>query len=116
MQRRTDEGVIIACDFTGLDWDEQVPMIEGRLGAVISLSALARAIEEAEALTTSAPCTMCREMIDPPTRAWSHPDPPPSANAEALICWDCIEQADRAFAKDPDTDWQRRTGSMRGRR
>ena len=30
------------------------------------------------------------------------------ANADAALCWDCIQQADRAFAKDPDTDWDRK--------
>jgi hypothetical protein len=100
--------VIIVCDFTGEDWDQETPMIEGHGGSVISLGALARAIEEARPLERSAQCTLCLRTVEPPAHAWSHPDPPPSANAEALICWDCMQQADRAFAKDPDTDWERK--------
>ncbi|MFG0251958.1 MAG: hypothetical protein ACF8NJ_03695 [Phycisphaerales bacterium JB038] len=108
MQRETKEGVIIACDFTGADWDGQTPMIEGHRGSVLSLPALGRALEEAAPLPQGAVCTMCLRTLAPGTRAWAPPEPPPTANPEATVCWDCIQQADRAFARDADTDWERR--------
>ncbi len=109
MQRTTpDNLIVIACDFTGLDWDERIPMIEGHRGSVLSLDALAMAIDGAEPIDEPTPCTMCLREIETGTRAWRHPEPPDDANPDAVICWDCIQQADRAFAKDPDTDWDRK--------
>ena len=111
MQRTEDGLIVISCDFTGTDWDEVTPMIEGHRGAVLSLDALARAIDEAGPVSEPFECVMCLRPFDPPEKAWHHPDPPfpESANPDATICWDCIQQADRAFAKDPDTPWERRT-------
>ena len=43
MQRPEDGGIVISCDFTGIDWDERIPMIEGHQGSVLSLEALAMA-------------------------------------------------------------------------
>ncbi len=108
MQRETKEGILIACDFTGIDWDQEMPMIEGHGGSVLSLSALAQAIEEATPLQEGAVCTLCLRTLAPATRAWAHPQPPATANPEAVACWDCLQQADRTFARDPDTDWERR--------
>ncbi len=109
MQRRTDEGVIIACDFTGRDWDGHSPMIEGHQGSVISLEALDMAVEQAAPAAEPVECTMCLRRREPPMKVWRHPQPPAGANPDAVICWDCITLADRTFAKDPDVDWQRRT-------
>ncbi len=109
MQRHEDGHVIIACDFTGTDWDERIPMIEGHRGSIISLDALVMAIDQALPIDARCDCTMCLRRIEPPTKMWRHPDPPAGANPDAAICWECIQQADRAFARDPDTDWQRRT-------
>jgi len=112
MQRKTtDNKVIIACDFIGVDWDEQIPMIEGHRGSVISLEALTLAIEQAVPAIESAECTMCLRSLEPPEKLWRHPDPPANANTDAVICWDCIQQADRSFAQDSDIDWQRRIAS-----
>lgn len=109
MQRTTaDNMIVIACDFTGTDWDERIPMIEGHRGSVLSLDALALAVDGAVPVAETASCTMCLRDIEPPTRAWRHPDPPDTANPDAIICWDCIQQADRAFDKDPDTQWTRK--------
>jgi len=111
MQRTVDHCVIISCDFTGTDWDQEAPMIEGHQGSVISLEALAMAIEQAAPVSKMLKCTMCLRDIDVPDKAWSHPDPPTTANPNAVICWDCIQQADRAFSKDPDSGWTRRVPS-----
>ena len=109
MQRKTADGkIIIACDFTGVDWDERQAMIEGHRGSVISLNALARAIEEAEETTESIQCTMCLRQAEPPQKVWCPAQRPPEANPQAAICWDCIQQADRAFARDPEVAWERR--------
>lgn len=99
--------VIISCDFTGTDWDEELPMIEGHKGSVLSLGALAMAVEQAAPAKEQFECTMCLRTHQPLTKAWRHADPPPNANPKAVICWDCIQQADRSFAQDPDTEWTR---------
>jgi len=108
MQREEDGGVVISCDFTGTDWDEHIAMIEGHKGSVICLEGLALAIDGAAETAENFRCTMCIRAFKAPERAWRHPEPPPGANPAAVICWDCIQQADRAFAKDPDTEWQRK--------
>lgn len=109
MQRTTDNNlIVIACDFTGKDWDERIPMIEGHRGSVLSLDALALAIDGAAPVDAKIPCTMCLRDIEPPDKAWRHPNPPATANPDAIICWDCIQQADRAFDKDLDTEWSRK--------
>ena len=108
MQRHTPDGVIIACDFTGLDWDEVIPMIEGHRGSVLSLAALAMAIEQRAAADAPFDCTLCLRHFEPPEVMWRHPKPPAHANPDALICEDCIRQADRTFARDPEVDWTRK--------
>ena len=108
MQRTENDMVIISCDFTGLDWDEKMSMIEGHRGAVLSLEALRQAIEQATDADAAVECTMCLRTIDPPQRIWRPTDPPATANADAVICWDCIQQADKAFAADADSDWTRK--------
>lgn len=108
MQRTENGLIVISCDFTGIDWDERIPMIEGHRGAVLSLDALARAVEGAAPADEAFTCTMCLRDFLAGERAWRNPEPPSNANPAAVICWDCVRQADRAFAKDPDTEWQRR--------
>lgn len=122
MQKTEDGLIVIACDFIGTEWDEVIPMIEGHRGSVLSLAALALAVEGACVATEEvlgklgAPgsgieCVMCKRPIEEGQKMWRHPEPPAGANAAAAICWDCIQQADRGFAKDPDTDWQRKIES-----
>ncbi len=108
MQKQVPGGIQICCDFTGQVWDQEIPMIEGHRGSVISIAALALAVEQALPTPVSVACTLCLRTVEPGTRIWSHPAPPPEANREAVVCWDCIRQADRAFAKDPDVDWERK--------
>lgn len=109
MQVRTEDNrILIRCDFTGEDWDQVSPMIEGHRGSVISLAALAQAIEQAGPDDVPFQCTMCLRDYQAGEKAWRHPLPAPTANPDAVICWDCIRQADRAFDRDPQTDWSRR--------
>ena len=108
MQRTEDGMIIISCDFTGKDWDEVAPMIEGHQGSIISLEALDLAIDNACDMDKKFQCTMCLQDKDAGERAWK-PDPTPEgANPRAVICWDCIRQADRSFSKDKDTQWDRK--------
>jgi len=110
MQRRTDEGVVLACDFCGTDWDMERPMIEGHQGSILCLACLARAVEEATEPAAPFACTLCLVEREPPMKRWAHPDAGEGANREAAVCWDCIRQADRAFAKDEETAWERKIG------
>jgi len=112
MQKHEDGYIVIACDFTGTEWDEQVPMIEGHRGAVICLDALRRAIDQAAEADAPFMCTMCRREREAGKKMWRHPDPPETATPDAAICWPCIRQADKAFGKDPDTDWQQQLGTQ----
>jgi len=110
MQRNTDEGVILACDFCGATWTPDGsgrPMIEGHRGSILCLDCLSRAV--AEAIESAAPfnCTLCTQEVQPPMKVWEHPQKPAEANAEAALCWDCTQQADRAFSKDADVQWDR---------
>ncbi|MHC4995751.1 MAG: hypothetical protein ACYTGQ_11925 [Planctomycetota bacterium] len=118
MQKTENGMIVIACDFTGVEWDEVIPMIEGHRGSVLSLDALKMAIDGAFVATPElldelgisgggVECTMCKRLVVEGRKMWRHPNPPENANPAAALCWDCIQQADRAFAKDPDTDWQR---------
>ena len=100
MQRHTDEGVILCCDFCGTDWDMVKPMIEGHQGSILCLACLACAIDEATPREQPFQCTLCLREIGAGARAW--------AAGQATVCFDCLQQADRAFDKDPDTPWTRR--------
>ncbi len=108
MQRQTPEGIILACDFCGIDWDMVKPMIEGHQGSILCIDCLAAAIDGAAERDSAFKCTLCLRELDPGERAWAHPTAPTEAHEDAVVCWDCLQQADRAFAKDEDTDWQRR--------
>jgi len=100
MQKRTDEGVILCCDFCGEEWDMVKPMIEGHQGSILCLPCLGRAIDEANEHDQPIKCNMCLRDFDPGQKAWTRND--------ATVCLDCLQQADRAFDKDEDTDWSRK--------
>jgi len=100
MQKRTDEGVILCCDFCGDEWDMVKPMIEGHQGSILCLTCLDRAIDEASEQAEPIQCTMCLREFEAGEQAWR--------SNEATVCFDCLQQADRAFDKDPDTDWTRK--------
>ena len=112
MQRTTPDGIVISCDFCGVDWDaydeaQQNPMTEGHHGSVICLSCVKRALEEAGPSETAFKCTLGLTDHDAGEACWRHPGPTPSdgLNPHAVAHWDNIRQAGRAFGKDPDIDF-----------
>ncbi len=109
MQRKTDEGITIACDFCGTDWDEVLPMIEGHRGSVICLECVKQAIDGIAPVDVEVQCAMCLQPVPAGSPRW-RPDAAESANPEAAICTDCMKQAAGAFSKDPDVpfNWRKR--------
>ena len=117
MQRTTDDGIIISCDFCGTDWDafdqEQLnPMSEGHHGSVICLNCTKRALDEAAPSDKEFKCTLGLTDHEAGEVCWRHPDPTPSdgLNKHAVAHWDNIRQAGRGFGKDPDIDYQWEAG------
>jgi hypothetical protein len=106
MQRTLPEGIVIACDFCGTDWDEVIPMIEGHHGSVICLPCLEIAIKDIAPPEAEYHCTMCLMRFGITTPCWSPKDKPTAANPLATICRPCVRQGATAFDKDPDTDWK----------
>jgi hypothetical protein len=100
MQKHTDEGVILCCDFCGEEWDMVKPMIEGHQGSILCLSCLDSAIDAADSNAEPFKCTLCLRDFEADEMAW--------ASSGATACYDCLQQADKAFDKDPDTDWTRK--------
>ncbi|MBI1371591.1 MAG: hypothetical protein GC159_02355 [Phycisphaera sp.] len=113
MQRTEQGGVIISCDFCGVDWDAydesmSNPMVEGHRGSVICLSCLKQALEHMAPAESEFMCTLCvNEKVPAGTERWFHPSPTPSPglNAHAVVCRACIRQAAGRFNKDKDVDW-----------
>jgi len=101
MQRHTDEGVELLCDFCETAWDERLAMIEGHRGSILCIHCLEHAIEAAVRNEDSPDCTMCLRPAERDAGVFR------AANG-AVLCRDCMRQADRTFAKDPDTPWDRR--------
>lgn len=102
--------IVLSCDFCGTDWDEIEPMVEGHRGSILCLRCLEQALKGRAAGAGPFRCTMCiREDLPAEMKRWSHPDAPhvPGVNREAVVCDECIEQAAKAFSKDPDVDWKR---------
>ena len=103
MQRQCEDGIVIACDFCGTDWDDQLPMIEGHRGSVICLPCLQQAIDATAPAASAFTCTLCLQDLDAADRRWQPAGP--GGSPDAAICQACIEQATRAFDRDPDVDF-----------
>jgi hypothetical protein len=111
MQRTEEDGVIISCDFCGIDWDQQLAMIEGHRAqfpapGVICLECIKIACDKIAALPGDVyACIMCRlqeiEATKPRWQGQRDCDPP------SFICRDCLNQGAIALDKDPDVDWSR---------
>lgn len=111
MQKHNADGVTLHCDYCGRLWDMHEPMIEGHQGSVLCLACLARAIDDGgNEPAKRVKCTLCLRDFDPGDgeTIWQYADPPAEANAQARLCGDCAAQADRAFDRDPDTNWTRK--------
>ena len=108
MQRQEDGGIVISCDFCGVDWDEVIPMIEGHRGSVLCLTCLKQAMGSAVPAKEAYDCALCLSNKPGETKCWIHPgaEPSPGLNAEAKLCWDCMRLAAKGFHKDPDVDFR----------
>ncbi|MCC7145132.1 MAG: hypothetical protein IT443_01660 [Phycisphaeraceae bacterium] len=113
MQRMEDGGIIISCDFCGTDWDQELAMVEGHHGSVLCLDCLKKALANSGPAATVFDCTLCLQTKPAGTTVWRHE--PLSVelkgyNRYAAVCEDCVDQAARAFSKDPQVDfsWQRK--------
>lgn len=104
MQKEVDDGVIIACDFCGTDWDQVKPMVEGHRGSVLCLECLKLALEATAAMSDDFACTLCLGSQPAGTNGWC--PAVAGANAEAAICGECMQQAAEAFGKDRGVDFQ----------
>lgn len=106
MQRRVEDGIIIACDFCGTDWDQVKPMAEGHHGSVICLDCVDTACRNVTLVIGKFKCVLClREIEGTDRKCWSPGDRPENANPDAIVCYSCIKQAARAFTKDKDIEW-----------
>ncbi len=106
MQRRVEDGIIIACDFCGTEWDQVKPMVEGHHGSVICLACLEKACRNVTLVIGRFKCSLClREIEGTDRKCWAPGEKPADANPNAVICYSCIRQAARAFTKDDDIDW-----------
>ena len=107
MQRRDDQGVTIVCDFCGTDWDQVRPMIEGHEGSVICLECTKTALGEVKTQAHRYDCALClRSQLPEDVPRW-RPLSQPGANPNAIICRECLDQAVRAFDRDPDVNWSK---------
>jgi hypothetical protein len=111
MQREEADGIIISCDFCGIDWDPQTglpAMTEGHRGSVLCLDCLRSALPGSEPSASPFDCTMCLQRRDAGTRRWEHDNPPdrPGTNPAATLCWECARLAAKTFHKDRDIDFR----------
>ena len=104
MQRTIDDGIVIACDFCGTEWDQVRPMIEGHRGSILCLDCLRLAESEMAAGPDPFKCTLCLRDLPQDVPSWRHRQKPQAANPDAALCADCLKQATRAFADDPEVD------------
>ena len=107
MQRTENNLVILSCDFCGKDWDEVIPMIEGHRGSIICLDCLEKALQQATSSDTQYDCTMCLQEKPGKLKHWRNSTPVSieGLNPHAVICWDDIRQAAKAFHKDKEIDF-----------
>ena len=77
-------------------------MIEGHHGSILCLECLKLALVGQHTGTEKYKCTMCLRFNMPPTlRHWNHPDHP-----DSIVCHECLIQAAKAFARNPDVPWE----------
>ena len=108
MQRtEPNGGVVISCDFCGTDWDEVLSMIEGHHGSILCLECFKRAHANLNEQPGEFQCTsFIRENLPQDLPRWKPDALPAHANAQAIVCADCIRQAARTFDRDQEVDWK----------
>ena len=106
MQRETDDGIIIACDFCGTEWDQVKPMIEGHRGSVICLPCVKSSITTNAESAEEFVCTLCLSAQPGGTTVWRPHPVAEKANPEAVVCESCIQQASEAFGKERNVDFE----------
>ncbi len=104
MQREEPDGIVISCDFCGVDWDGQAAMVEGHHGSVLCLDCMKLALDYS--FTGDGPyrCVLClREALPASLPRWRHEGRP-----DTLVCQDCVHQAAKAFSRAAHVDftWQ----------
>jgi len=107
MQRRDGDGIVIACDYCGTDWDQVRPMMEGHKGSVICLACVDSAVGAIKAQAGEYNCTLCQRNQLPQDLPRWRPASQPGANPDAIVCRECLDQAVRTFDRDPDVDWSK---------
>ncbi|MEM6334577.1 MAG: hypothetical protein AAF823_14690 [Planctomycetota bacterium] len=121
MQRTADDGgIIISCDFCGIDWDpygttDQPAMTEGHRGSVLCVNCLRKAMDAIRAgrAWRDAPytCALCLKEHGVEVPGWSWPSEagevvPAGRNVDAVLCYDCVRLAAKTFHKDRDVDFR----------
>jgi hypothetical protein len=101
MQRIENGGLIVSCDFCGVDWDGRSPVIEGHRGSIICLECLKTGLDGLSTGDQPYQCTLClRQPIPPAIPRWHHPSHP-----RTFACRDCIQQTADVFDRDVDVPW-----------
>jgi len=97
---------VFLCDFCAKPWREERPMIEGHQGSLLCAPCLSLACVGAGSPDERFACVLClREGLE--IEGWESPLRPGTR-----ACGDCIRQAARAFAKDPDVAWSPPPGGI----
>ena len=104
MQREVEGGIIITCDFCGMDWDQEKPMVEGHRGAVMCLDCVKVALSAMADSPDGFTCTLCLSSREPGEPLWK-PTPVATGNPKAVACGSCIDQTAEAFGKDRSVDF-----------
>ena len=105
MQKEINDGIIIACDFCGTDWDQIKPMVEGHRGSVICLACVRSALTALAGNPDECVCTLCLGTHPAGTPTWRQLAAAEGANGDAVACDACIRQAAEAFGKDRSVDF-----------
>lgn len=104
MQREEPDGIVISCDFCGVDWDGQAAMVEGHHGSILCLGCMQSALENSFNGDGPYRCTLClREKLPPSLPRWRN-----ECHPETLVCQECVHQAAKAFSRATHVDftWQ----------
>ncbi len=99
-----DGNEFFKCDFCGLAWADDRPMVEGHQGSLICAPCLTVAyvslvVHEEGMVHSGAKCSMCLEERKQPQ--WESPV------RDARVCLRCLKQSATVLEKDKDYAWKR---------